>query len=78
MISQPFILSGRHKELTTIIPDNEAIKKAVRWISEHLKENPAADKKTLINEASFRFNLSPKESFFLQNFYSKNDQDTIH
>ncbi|MBN2426132.1 MAG: hypothetical protein JXR46_12755 [Calditrichaceae bacterium] len=64
--------------MTTIIPDNEAIKKAVRWISEHLKENPAADKKTLINEASFRFNLSPKESFFLQNFYSKNDQDTIH
>ncbi len=55
-----------------MIPENEQIRKAVKWISAQLQENPAANKLPLINEAAIRFDLSPQETQFLYNFY----QDT--
>jgi len=52
-----------------MIPENEKIRKAVKWISAQLQENPAANKSRLINEAAIRFDLNPQETQFLINFY---------
>ena len=56
----------------TIIPDSEQLKRAVKWISEQLKEDENKSKQGLINEAISRFDLNPKQSMFLLSFYKKN------
>ncbi len=53
----------------TIIPDSEQLKRAVKWISEQLKEDENKSKQGLINEAISRFDLNPKQSMFLLSFY---------
>jgi len=55
--------------MSTIIPDSISLKRAVKWISTHLQQQPDADKLQLLQEAVFRFNLSPKEEEFLYHFY---------
>jgi hypothetical protein len=41
------------------------IKQAVKWIDDHLAGDPRADRVTLVDEASRRFDLSPVDTDFL-------------
>jgi hypothetical protein len=41
------------------------IKQAVKWLDDQLQDNPGADRVTLIDEASRRFDLSPIDQEFL-------------
>jgi len=41
------------------------IKQAVKWIDDQLRDNPAADRVTLVDEASRRFALTPLDADFL-------------
>ena len=41
------------------------IKQAVRWLDDQLRERPGADRVTLVDEASRRFDLSPVDADFL-------------
>jgi len=47
--------------MTTIQPDSEMIKKAVKWIAGEKKDNPGKSRLQLIEEASINFNLTPVE-----------------
>jgi hypothetical protein len=48
------------------MPAGEAsIKQAVRWLDDQLREQPNADRLTLVDEASRRFDLSPADADFL-------------
>ncbi len=51
--------------MSTIQPQGEKLKKAVKWISEKRKENPDVNPVRLVDDASFQFDLSPKDSQFL-------------
>jgi hypothetical protein len=55
--------------MNTILPDNEPLKRAVKWISEQLIDDENKPKQLLINEAILRFDLNPKLSMYLINFY---------
>ena len=55
--------------MTEVLPKGEGVRKAVKWISEHLKENAEQPVKKLINEAIMKFDLSPMDSELLINFY---------
>ena len=55
--------------MTTIMPEGEAIRKAVKWISGELQEGPNKSIQILVNDAVLRFDLSPKEAEFLTEFY---------
>jgi hypothetical protein len=55
----------------TIIPDDEKLKRAVKWISDKLNENENLSRRKIVNEACLRFNLDPKQSMFLINFYKE-------
>ena len=57
--------------MATIMPDNEKIKKAVKWISGELMENEGRAVSNLIQAAALRFNLSPKDEEFLSCFYKE-------
>jgi hypothetical protein len=57
--------------MTTIMPEGENIRKAVKWISSVLQENPTKSLQKLVNDAVLRFDLSPKDAEFLTSFYRK-------
>jgi hypothetical protein len=57
--------------MATIVPEGEEVQRAIKWISANLDENPNQPKSKLIEQAVFKFDLSPKDADFLLNFYSK-------
>lgn len=59
--------------MTTIIPEGDAVKKAIRWIDQAKSDNPQKKLIALMDEAGMKFNLSPKDSDFLFRLYTKKD-----
>jgi len=55
--------------MATIQPKDEKVKEAIKWISSERSESENADIARLINNATMRFDLSPKEEEFLISFY---------
>lgn len=60
--------------MTTIQPKGEKTRQAVRWISEMRQDGDERAIALLIEEASQRFNLSPKDEEFLQAFYKRGSE----
>jgi hypothetical protein len=54
-------------------PEGEAIRRAIKWISEQLQSGTEANINKLINEAILKFDLSPKDAEFLYRFYLEKD-----
>ena len=54
-----------------LLPEGEELRRAVKWVSAHLQENPDQPLHKLVQEAVFKFDLSPKDSEFLIRFYRK-------
>ena len=63
------IIAGERK-LSQIMPEGEAVRNAVKWISNECKENKESKISLLICDAAARYNLSPKDEGFLRAFYS--------
>jgi hypothetical protein len=57
--------------MTTIMPEGESIRKAVKWVDESRQSDPVKKMAGLINEACVMFDLSPLEAEFLQKFFKK-------
>ena len=57
--------------MATIQPKGERVRRAVKWISENRKEDDKRSVYSLIQDASLRFTLSPKEEDFLRAFYEE-------
>jgi hypothetical protein len=55
--------------MTTIMPDSEHVQQAIKWISTHLEDNQNQSLPKLIEKAVFKFDLSPKDTEFLNNFF---------
>ncbi|MCL1833545.1 MAG: hypothetical protein FWG49_03490 [Leptospirales bacterium] len=58
------IYYGLYKRRYTM---DDTMEKAIKYISEILKETPDADKVKLVAEASAKFNLNPLQTEFLSN-----------
>jgi hypothetical protein len=54
-----------------LLPEGDDVRKAVKWVSGNIQEHPDQPLHTFVQEAIFRFNLSPKDSEFLMRFYRK-------
>lgn len=63
--------------MSEVMPKGENIRRAIRWISDNLKENTNRSLKELINDAILRFDLSPGDSEFLINFYKENKKEGL-
>jgi hypothetical protein len=57
--------------MSTIIPEGDDVRNAIKWISMNLEENADQPKFKLIEKAVFKFDLSPADSEFLMNFFRK-------
>ncbi|HEY5974559.1 MAG TPA: hypothetical protein VIU41_07435 [Geobacteraceae bacterium] len=52
-----------------LLPDGEDLRRAVKWVSGHLQENPGQPVQSLVQQAVFKFDLSPRDADFLIGFY---------
>jgi hypothetical protein len=52
-----------------LLPEGEELRRAIRWISGNIQENPDQRVQTLVQEAIFKFDLSPRDAEFLIGFY---------
>jgi hypothetical protein len=61
------------KEQTT---ENEDLRRAVKWVSGNIQENPDQPVQPLVQEAIFKFDISPKDAEFLIEFFNKRKDDS--
>ena len=54
-----------------LLPEGEDLRRAVKWVSANIQENPDQPVQKFVNEAVFKFDLSPKDAEFLSRFYRK-------
>jgi len=57
--------------MPTVMPEGGAVRKAVQWVSKMREEGAKTSLAILIEQASARFNLSPKDSEFLIRFFTE-------
>jgi hypothetical protein len=55
--------------MTTVMPEGEELRKAVKFISDGLQYEPEKTLRALIEDASLRFNLSPRDEEYLSRFF---------
>lgn len=57
--------------MADVLPEGEELRRAVRWVSTSLQDNSDRPVMKLVEEAIFKFDLSPKDSEFLMTFFRK-------
>ena len=55
----------------SLLPEGEELRRAIKWISSRLNEDADQGLASLLQEAIFKFDLSPRDGEFLLNFYRK-------
>ena len=61
----------RINAMTTVQPEGEDLRKAVKWISDERQYGEPRTLLKLIEEASLKFDLSPMDADYLVNFFRK-------
>ena len=54
--------------MSTIQPEGEKLRKAVKWISDERKYGPDQKLSQLVEAACFKFNLTPMDAEYLVKF----------
>lgn len=58
----------------SIQPEGEPVRKAVKYISEEKQASPDLSIRLLIQKACLRFDLTPKDTAFLEKFYTNSGE----
>jgi len=67
-----YLLRRKEISMSTIDqPKGDKMQRAIKWISNRLKDDETQPSQKLIEEASREFNLSPNDEVFLLSFYKK-------
>lgn len=61
--------------MTTIQPQGENLRKAVKWISSERQDDPKTPLAKLIDQACLTYNLTPAESAYLDRFFREASKD---
>jgi len=61
--------------MSNIMPDGDDLRNAVKWISANIQESPGEPVQPLVQEAIFKFDLSPKDAEFLIGFFSQRKEE---
>lgn len=59
--------------MSTIIPDEKKVSDALQWMSEHRESY--SDRKKLLEDAVFHYNLNPKQEQYLYRIFLESTQD---
>ena len=76
MFRVPVPMGGRgvNRVMHDLLPEGEDIRRAVKWVSGSLGENPGHGLQSLVREAIFRFDLSPRDAEFLIGFFRQAEE----
>ena len=58
--------------MATIMPESVNVQRAIKWVSAILEENNQPLQK-LVEKAVFKFDLSPKDTDFLNKFFRESN-----
>jgi len=58
-----------------IMPEGEDLRRAIKWVSGNLQGNTKMSIPQLVEEATFKFDLSPKDSEFLMGFFRQRKEE---
>jgi hypothetical protein len=61
--------------MSNIMPDGDDLRNAVKWVSANIQEDPAQPVQPLVQQAIFKFDLSPKDAEFLIGFYNQSREE---
>jgi hypothetical protein len=61
--------------VSELLPEGEDLRRAVKWISGSLQDNPDQPVSRLVQEAIFKFDLSPKDADFLVGFFRERKEE---
>lgn len=61
--------------MSGLLPDGEEVRRAVKWVSTNLQETPDRPVQTLVQEAIFKFDLSPLDAEFLIGFFRQRPKE---
>lgn len=56
------------------LPQGEKLRRAVRFLSERAEEDPSLGRATLLDEATARFDLTPREAELLADFWRRRSE----
>lgn len=56
-----------------LLPDGEDVRRAVKWVSGCLQDAPDQPVPPLVQEAIFKFDLSPRDADFLIGFFRQRE-----
>ncbi len=59
--------------MSSLVPEGAGVRKAIQWISK-VRDEEKRPLHILLDEASARFNLSPKDSEFLHRFFTEGEK----
>lgn len=57
--------------MSTVMPEGEDLRRAIKWISANREEKPETSLAKLVDQAVFKFDLSPRDAEFLTGFFLK-------
>jgi hypothetical protein len=58
-----------------VLPEGEDLRRAVKWVSASLEAMPGSPVQPLVQEAVFKFDLSPKDAEFLIGFFGRRKKE---
>ena len=64
--------------MATIMPEGEAIRRAVKWISDHLQDDPNKSVQQLVNEAVMRFDPLRRMGSSSQTSFARAKRAPLH
>lgn len=62
--------------MSDLLPEGEELRRAVKWISDNIQENSEKPIHRLVQEAIFKYNLSPKDAEFLIGFFRERKEES--
>ena len=71
MVKNKRKLQAKENAMTTVQPEGEDLRKAVKWISDERTYGAEKTLLKLIEEAGLKFDLSPMDAEYLVNFFRK-------
>jgi len=57
--------------MSTLQPEGESMRRAIRFVSDALREDPERPLGPVIDEAALRFDLDPRQADYLIEFYRR-------
>jgi hypothetical protein len=60
--------------MSELLPEGEDLRRAVKWISASILEHPDQPVQPLVQQAIFKFDISPKDAEFLIAFFKERQE----